>query len=71
MSWRKYRKERVTIVLGANMSLTLRGFRGVKSLPVNYKSNTNAWMTGKLIEKWMIKLDKKNFSRREKSFILR
>lgn len=68
----KYGKERVTIMLAANMNGTEkikilvigkskkpRCFRGVKSLPVDYKSNKRAWMTGQIFEEWMVKLDKK------------
>ncbi|EFA12409.1 Tigger transposable element-derived protein 4-like Protein [Tribolium castaneum] len=36
-----------------------RCFRGTKWLPVDYESNSKAWMTGFLFEKWLLKLDKK------------
>ena len=48
----KLSKERVIIldsekksVLVIGKSKTPRCFRGIQHLPVNYKSNTNAWMT--------------------------
>lgn len=35
-----------------------RCFKNVKSIPVEYKSNKKAWMTGELFEDWLLKLDK-------------
>lgn len=68
----KYSKERITIMLGSNMSGTEklkpfvigksknpRCFKTIKSLPVDYDSNKKAWMNSYLFEKWMRKLDKK------------
>lgn len=65
-------KQRITVLLGANMSgnekLPLlvignsqrpRCFKGVKSLPVTYRANKKAWMTGQLFEEWLRALDKK------------
>lgn len=67
----KHSKQRVTLMLGANMdgseklkilligkSNQPRCFRGVKSLPLDYKANSKAWMTGELFEEWLLKLDK-------------
>ena len=33
-------------------------FKNVKSLPMQYDSNTKAWMTGEIFTKWVIKFDK-------------
>lgn len=67
----KNSKQRVTLMLAANMdgseklkilligkSAKPRCFRGVKWLPVDYKANSKAWMTGQLFEEWVLKLDK-------------
>lgn len=67
----KHSKQRVTLMIAANMDgseklkLLLIGksnrprcFRGVKWLPLDYKANTKAWMTGALFEEWVVKLDK-------------
>nr|XP_015838614.1 PREDICTED: tigger transposable element-derived protein 4 [Tribolium castaneum] len=68
----KHSKERVTLLLATNMdgsekikllligkSKNPRCVRGIKWLPVHYESNSKAWMTGFLFEKWLLKLDKK------------
>lgn len=68
----KHSKERVTVLLGANMSGTEklkvvligkssnpRCFRGVKSLGLDYYSNKKAWMTTEIFEKWLLNLDQK------------
>jgi hypothetical protein len=68
----KHSKERVTLLLATNMdgsekikllligkSKNPRCFRGTKWLPVDYESNSKAWMTGALFEKWLLKLDRK------------
>ena len=61
--------ERVTVLVTASMTgekLPLfvigkyanpRCFKGVKKLPVSYDSNTKAWMTSVLFEKWLRNLD--------------
>lgn len=67
----KHSKERVTLLLAANMdgseklrilligkSNKPRCFRGVKWLPLDYKANSKAWMTGQLFEEWLLTLDK-------------
>ncbi|XP_039602214.1 tigger transposable element-derived protein 4-like [Polypterus senegalus] len=66
----KKSKERVTLLLGANMSgleklpalfigksLKPRCFKNVKSLPVHYEANKKAWMTSQLFSKWQRKVD--------------
>ena len=40
-------------VLVIEKSKTPRCFRGIQHLPVNYKSNTNAWMTCSIFEEWL------------------
>ncbi|XP_051820496.1 tigger transposable element-derived protein 4 [Antechinus flavipes] len=65
-------KERITLVVGANMDgseklpLLIIGkhknphcFKNVKSLPVDYEANRMAWMTSEIFELWMQKLDEK------------
>ena len=62
----KQSKERVTLLLCANMdgserltpliigkSQKPRCFKNVKSLPVEYRANRKAWMTGDLFEEWL------------------
>lgn len=68
----KYSKERITIMIGSNMSGTEklklfvigkakkpRCFKGIKSLPVDYRSNKNAWMTSSLFSEWLLNFDRK------------
>ncbi|XP_015339967.1 tigger transposable element-derived protein 4 [Marmota marmota marmota] len=65
-------KDRITLVVGANMDgseklpLLVIGknknphcFKGIKSLPVHYEANRMAWMTSDIFEQWMQKLDEK------------
>lgn len=65
-------KDRITLVVGANMDgseklpLLIIGknrnphcFKGIKSLPVCYEANRMAWMTSDVFEQWMQKLDEK------------
>ncbi|XP_074083532.1 tigger transposable element-derived protein 4 isoform X1 [Macrotis lagotis] len=68
----KLNKERITLVVGANMDgseklpLLIIGknknphcFKNVKSLPVDYESNRMAWMTSEIFQLWIQKLDEK------------
>ncbi|XP_049267704.1 tigger transposable element-derived protein 4-like [Rhipicephalus sanguineus] len=68
----KLSKERITVVVGSNASgsekLPLlvigksknpRCFKGKKNLPVWYEANTKAWVTQKLFEEYVRKLDRK------------
>lgn len=68
----KNSKERITVMVGANMSgkekLRLlvigksknpRVFKNVTSLEVDYRSNRKSWMTSAIFEEWIFKLDKK------------
>ncbi|XP_053947890.1 tigger transposable element-derived protein 4-like [Anastrepha ludens] len=67
----KHSKQRVMLMIAANMDgseklkLLLIGksnqprcFRGVKWLPLDYKANSKAWMTGAFFEEWLLNLDK-------------
>lgn len=67
----KNSKQRVTLMLAANMDgseklkilligkiVKPRCFRGIKWLPVEYKANSKAWLTGQLLEEWVLNLDK-------------
>lgn len=67
----KISKERVTLLLCANMSGTEkltplligkparpRCFKNIKTFPVEYKNNKNAWMTSELFKDWLKKVDR-------------
>jgi hypothetical protein len=66
----KKAKDRVTVLVGASMSgekLPLlvigrfgkpRCFHGIRHIPVKYRANGKAWMTGQLFEEWVRKLDR-------------
>jgi hypothetical protein len=66
----KESNERITVLLAANMpgnrklkplisgkSQNPRCFQGVRHLPVTYRANKKAWMTGELWMEWIHKLD--------------
>ncbi|CAI6357775.1 unnamed protein product [Macrosiphum euphorbiae] len=36
-----------------------RCFKGIKSLPVDYRSNKKAWMTSSLFSEWLLNFDRK------------
>ncbi|XP_025831101.1 tigger transposable element-derived protein 4-like [Agrilus planipennis] len=68
----KQSKERLTILQCVNMTGTdklplliigkskrLRCFKGVKTLPVDYASNTKAWMSKELFKDWQMKNNRK------------
>jgi len=70
LSGRRKSKERLTDLLTSNMdgsdkrklfvvgkSAKPRCFRGVKTLPVTYRSNSNAWMTSTLFQHWIESFD--------------
>jgi DDE superfamily endonuclease/Tc5 transposase DNA-binding domain len=78
----KKSKERLTVMVCANMSGTEkcellvigksrspRCFKNVRSLPVQYEANKNAWMTSVLFEKWLLKLDEQ-FLAQQRSVLL-
>ena len=67
----KKAKERVTVLLNVNTdgsdkrkplvigkSAKPRCFKGVKSLPVTYKANKNAWTTAQTFEEWLKEFDR-------------
>jgi len=67
----KQSKERVTLLVGANMdgseklpllmigkSSNPRCFKNVKSKLVEYQANKKAWMTGEIFKNWLLKIDK-------------
>lgn len=75
----KHSKERVTVVVCANMSgkekckiLVIgkskqpRCFKGVKSLEVDYEYNTKSWMTSEIFERWILKFDKTMIKQKRK-----
>ena len=75
----KRSKQRITLLLGANMdgtdcltplvigkSANPRCFKNVKTLPVTYRNNNKAWMTGYLWTEWIRSLDNKMASRKRK-----
>jgi hypothetical protein len=77
----KESKQRLTLLLGANMdgsdkleplvigkAANPRCFKGVKSLPVLYKSNAKAWMTSTIWTEWLQKFDRR--MRDEKRHVL-
>lgn len=78
----KHSKERITVLVGANMdgseklpllvigkSANPRCFKNVRTKPVEYEANKKAWMTGELFAKWLLKLDKK-FHRQNRTVLL-
>lgn len=75
----KQSKERLTILQCVNMTGTdklpllmigkskrPRCFKGVKTLPVDYASNTKAWMTKILFKDWLKNVDKKMMMKNKK-----
>lgn len=67
----KHSKERVTLLIGANMdgteklpllmvgkSKNPRCLKHVKTMPIDYKGNKKAWMTSEIFEEWLLKVDK-------------
>ena len=67
----KQAKDRITVLLATNMTGTSklkplvlgkaknpRCFRGIKHIPVHYRANKKAWLTGDLWEEWIRKVDK-------------
>lgn len=68
----KRSKERVTVLVAANMTgtekvplfvigkaLKPRCFKNIRSLPTEYAANKKAWMTGDLFRKWLLKFDRR------------
>lgn len=78
----KKNKERVTVLVGANMDgseklpLLMIGksanphcFRNVKQKPIKYNNNKKSWMTGLLFEDWLLELDK-HFTKQKRTILL-
>lgn len=72
-------KERVTVLIGANMdgteklkllligkSKNPRCLKGLKSLGLDYTHNKKAWMTGAIFENWMKGIDRKMKAQKRK-----
>lgn len=67
----EYSEERITLLCATNMDgseklpLLVIGnqketcFKDTKSLPVTYESNSKAWMTSAIFERWILSLDSK------------
>nr|XP_037290802.1 tigger transposable element-derived protein 4-like [Rhipicephalus microplus] len=68
----KKSKERITVIVAANMTGTEKlplfvigksrspqSFKNIRSLPSGYAANKRAWMTGALFAQWLGKLGKK------------
>ncbi|XP_054711365.1 tigger transposable element-derived protein 6-like [Uloborus diversus] len=79
----KSSKDRITVLVGANMSgkekLRLlvigksknpRVFKNVTSLEVDYRSNKKSWMTSDIFEEWISKLDRKMCDQNRKIALL-
>lgn len=75
----KHSKERITVVVCANMSgkeknklLVIgkskqpRCFKGVKSLETDYEYNKKSWMTSEIFEKWIVNFDTKMIRQKRK-----
>lgn len=80
----KKSKERITVMVAANMSGTEKlpllvigksknprrfGRKGVKSLPVTYTNNKKAWMNSQVYEEWLSKIDAR-FQRKKRKILL-
>lgn len=79
----KLSKERITVMVAANMSGTakkkllvigksqrLRCFKNVRHLPVDYESNRKAWMTGDIFTKWARAWDRELTKKNKKILLL-
>ncbi|XP_041361034.1 tigger transposable element-derived protein 4-like [Gigantopelta aegis] len=79
----KKSKDRITLLVTANMTGTEklkllvigksakpRCFKNVRSLPVDYRSNKKAWMTGALFTEWVKDLDKSMKRQKRKILLL-
>lgn len=75
----KQSKDRVTLLLAANMSGTdkltplmigksksPRCFKGTKSFPLQYKANKKAWMTSELFADWLKQINRKMCQKKKK-----
>lgn len=75
----KKSKQRLTVLLCSNSTGTdklkplvigkyakPRCFKNVRSLPVHYKANTKAWMTGEIFNNWLLDVDKEMKKKKKK-----
>ncbi|XP_046750601.1 tigger transposable element-derived protein 6-like [Diprion similis] len=78
----KHSKERVTLLLAANMTGTdklkppfigkskkPRCFAGCNSFPMDYTANKKAWMNAELFKEWLIKIDNQMKKAKRKIFL--
>lgn len=79
----KLSKDRITVMVAANMSGTTkkklliigksknpRCFKNVRSLPVDYESNRKAWMTSDIFVKWVRNWDRDLTKQKKKILLL-
>lgn len=79
----KLSKERITVMVAANMSGTVkkkllvigksqrpRCFKNVRHLPVDYESNRRAWMTAEIFTKWVRAWDRELTKKNKKILLL-
>ena len=79
----KQSKERISVLVGSNMSGTEklkllvigkagkpRCFKNVNSLPVVYRHNKKAWMTGDIFSEWVKDLDKQFRAQKRKCLLI-
>lgn len=79
----KLSKDRITVMVAANMSGTTkkklliigksknpRCFKNVRSLPVDYESNRKAWMTSDIFVKWVRNWDRDVTKQKKKILLL-
>lgn len=78
----KHSKDRITLLVGANMdgteklpllmigkSRNPRCFKNVRTKPIKYRSNTKAWMTANLFKEWLLDLNS-TYQRKKRKIIL-
>ena len=78
----KHSKDRITLLVGANMdgteklpllmigkSRNPRCFKNVKTKPIEYRSNVKAWMTANLFEEWLLDLNRAYKRKNRKIFL--
>lgn len=78
----KHSKERLTVLLAVNMdgskklkplvigkAMKPRCFKGVKSLPTDYRANKKAWMTTELFNNWLLTVNE-DIKRQKRKILL-
>jgi len=79
----KLSKDRITVMVAANMSGTIKKklliigksknpkcFKNVRSLPVDYENNRKAWMTSDIFVKWVRDWDRELTKKKKKILLL-